>query len=89
MYKVMIVDDEYPARNMLDLLINWEENGFEMAAKAENGKQALEIYEKLRPELLITDIQSSASWCSAAMNLLTMPSRPSAWGCGTISLRTC
>ncbi|MCI8994702.1 MAG: response regulator [Lachnospiraceae bacterium] len=57
MYKVMIVDDEYPARNMLDLLINWEENGFEMAAKAENGKQALEIYEKLRPELLITDIQ--------------------------------
>ena len=57
MYKVMIVDDEYPARNMLDLLINWEENGFQMAAKAENGKQALELYEKLHPDLLITDIQ--------------------------------
>lgn len=57
MYKVMIVDDEYPARNMLDLLINWEENGFQMIAKAENGKQALELYGKLHPDLLITDIQ--------------------------------
>lgn len=57
MYTAMIVDDEYPARNMLDLLINWEENGFRIIAKAENGKQALEIWKKERPDLIITDIQ--------------------------------
>ena len=57
MYTAMIVDDEYPARNMLDLLIDWEECGFRIIAKAENGKQALEIYQKERPNLVITDIQ--------------------------------
>ncbi|MDY3917555.1 MAG: response regulator [Candidatus Limivivens sp.] len=57
MYTAMIVDDEYPARNMLDLLVDWEENDFRLIAKAENGKQALELYRKYRPDLLITDIQ--------------------------------
>lgn len=57
MYTAMVVDDEYPARNMLDLLINWEESGFQIIAKAENGKQALEIYRREKPDLVITDVQ--------------------------------
>lgn len=57
MYTAMIVDDEYPARNMLELLIDWQENDFQIIAKAENGKQALALYEKEKPDLIITDIQ--------------------------------
>ena len=58
MYTAMVVDDEYPARNMLDLLVDWEECEFKIVAKAENGRQALDFYRKERPDLVITDIQN-------------------------------
>ena len=57
MYTVMIVDDEYPARNMLDLMIDWEQAGFRLAAKAENGRQGLKLWEQYHPDIIITDIQ--------------------------------
>lgn len=56
MYTVMIVDDEYPARNMLDYLLDWDKTDFRIIAKAENGKQALNIYHEQKPDLVITDI---------------------------------
>ncbi len=57
MYTVLIVDDEDPARNMLDLLLDWEKAGFRIIGKAENGRKAIEIYNRKHVDLVITDIQ--------------------------------
>ena len=40
--KVLIVDDEPFITQGLSLLIDWEKEGFEVAACLENGNQALE-----------------------------------------------
>ena len=57
MFKVLLIDDEDPARNMLDLLIDWEKNDISKVYKAENGHQGFELYCKYHPEIIITDIQ--------------------------------
>lgn len=57
MYRVLIVDDERPARETLVYLINWEKTGFEIAESAKNGNEALEKYFMYKPDLIITDIQ--------------------------------
>lgn len=56
MLKVMIVDDEYIMRQGLKYMINWEQEGYEIIAEAANGKDALEILEKERPDIMISDI---------------------------------
>lgn len=57
MYKVMVVDDEIPAREILSYIINWENTDFEIAYNASNGKEALDKYYDINPDLIITDIQ--------------------------------
>lgn len=57
MYTVLIVDDETPARSMMRLVINWQQEGFEIIGEAMNGKDALEKCRQLKPDLVITDIQ--------------------------------
>lgn len=55
--KVLIVDDEKPAREIISQLISWEELGYYICAQAKNGKEAYEKYLQFRPDLIITDIQ--------------------------------
>lgn len=57
MYKVMIVDDEIPAREIISYIINWEYTDFRIAYSASNGKEALDKYSDIKPDLIITDIQ--------------------------------
>lgn len=57
MYKVLIVDDEPLIREGLSTLIDWEDYGFQVAYAAKDGLDALEHYERLRPDLLIVDIR--------------------------------
>lgn len=57
MYKVMVVDDEIPAREILSYIINWKNTDFEIAYNASNGKEALDKYCDINPDLIITDIQ--------------------------------
>lgn len=57
MYKVLIVDDEEPARETFNYLIDWGKTPFQICKFANNGKDALEKYELLKPDLIITDIQ--------------------------------
>ncbi|WP_143318039.1 response regulator [Clostridium sp. HBUAS56017] len=57
MYKVMIVDDEIPAREILSYIINWEDTDFKIVSSASNGKEALNNYSNINPDLIITDIQ--------------------------------
>ncbi len=54
MKKVLIVDDERPILEMLDLSLSSE--GYEVLT-AESGEKALEIFEKQHPKLVLTDIK--------------------------------
>lgn len=55
--KVLIVDDEKPAREILSGLIPWEELGYYICAQAKNGKEAYAKYLEFKPNLIITDIE--------------------------------
>lgn len=56
MYKVLLVDDEADVREGLLGEIDWQRHGFIIAGTAENGQEALELCERLAPDVVITDI---------------------------------
>lgn len=56
-YKVLIVEDEVLVRGGLKSVIGWERLGMEIVGDAANGKQALEIYERSKPDIILTDIK--------------------------------
>lgn len=57
MLRVLLVDDEPFILQGLKLLIDWEQEGFEIAATAENGKEALAFLKKEKVDLVIADIK--------------------------------
>lgn len=57
MYKLILVDDEEDVREGVVREIDWEAIGFEVIEKAENGREALEMVERLQPDVVVTDIQ--------------------------------
>jgi len=57
MYNVLIVDDEENIREGLIKIIHWEDYGFEICGEAENGYKALQMIEKHRPTIVLTDIR--------------------------------
>lgn len=57
MISIMIVDDEPFIREGLKVVINWEEHGFQIAAEASNGKEALDILDEKEIDLVIADIR--------------------------------
>lgn len=56
MKKIMIVDDEYYARLALTKTMDWKSNGFSIIGEADNGKTALEMLQRLHPDLILVDI---------------------------------
>lgn len=50
----MIVDDSMFMRGMLREML--EQNGYEVAGEAENGIEAIEKYQELKPDLVTMDI---------------------------------
>ncbi|MGN8647491.1 response regulator transcription factor [Gracilibacillus sp. HCP3S3_G5_1] len=56
MYKVMLVDDDYPTIEFLSKTIDWERLGLELLSTHENGLQAFQHAKKKMPDILITDI---------------------------------
>lgn len=57
MIKVLIVDDEMLIRVGIKSCINREPNDYEVIGLAEDGIEALDIIEKMRPEIVLTDIK--------------------------------
>lgn len=57
MYTVIFADDEEELRKAIIQKIDWNSIGFEVIGEAENGAEALELVEKLGPDLLLTDIK--------------------------------
>lgn len=55
-YKVVIVDDEEDARELLKIHLA-KLQGLELAGEASNGKEALELIEAIKPDIALLDIQ--------------------------------
>ena len=56
MYKVLIADDELLVRVGLKSTIDWEGNGFYVVGEARNGSEAIEMFDREKPDILITDV---------------------------------
>ncbi len=57
MFKVIIADDEEPARKMLITAADWQALNMEIIAEAVSGQDALSIMEEQLPDILFTDIK--------------------------------
>lgn len=57
MVKVLFVDDEVLAMEYLQNLIPWENYGYQVIGHAVNGRRALDIFERERPQIIISDIK--------------------------------
>ena len=57
MLKVFLVEDEYVVREGIKNNIKWAEHGYEFCGEASDGELALPMIQKLKPDILITDIR--------------------------------
>lgn len=57
MYNVLLVDDEPLAIQGLELLVDWESFGFQIAGSCDNGEEALSYMRACKPDLVVTDIR--------------------------------
>ncbi|MGN0972123.1 MAG: response regulator [Aristaeellaceae bacterium] len=57
MYRVFLIDDEPWAMVTLELLIDWQSLGFEIAGKVDNARAAWEQIRQQKPDVIITDIR--------------------------------
>ena len=56
-YRVLLADDEEEIRVGISRKIDWAGLGFVLVGEAENGAEALELAEQLRPDVVLTDIK--------------------------------
>lgn len=56
MLKVAFVDDEYLVRNLLKNCLKWGELGIEIVGEAGSAQEALELVERVVPDILFIDI---------------------------------
>jgi len=54
--RVLIVDDQLPFREASRMVVEMTD-GFDMAGEAENGNQAVEMVEQIKPDLVLMDVQ--------------------------------
>jgi two-component system, NarL family, response regulator NreC len=85
MIRIILADDHVVMRNGLRLLLERQPN-FEVVGEAADGRQTVEICDKLRPDVLVLDIampnlngieaarQVSAKWPQTAIVILSMHS---------------
>lgn len=57
MLKVFLVEDEFVVREGIKKNIDWEANGYEFCGDASDGELAFPMIQKLRPDIVITDIR--------------------------------
>ena len=56
MLRAILADDEAVILKGLRKLIDWKKLGIEIAGEAVNGKEALELIQKIKPDLAVSDI---------------------------------
>ncbi|MDQ8739261.1 response regulator [Paenibacillus sp. LHD-38] len=57
MIKVLIVDGESRARDIIKTFVQWEKLGMELVGEAEDAQDALRKTDELHPHVVITDIR--------------------------------
>ena len=60
MYTIVVADDEEELRRAIIRKIDWKSIGFQVVGEAENGIEALELVERMEPDLLLTDLRNRA-----------------------------
>jgi two-component system, LytTR family, response regulator AlgR len=74
--RVIIVDDEPPARERLRSMLT-EAGDFEVAGEAGNGLEALELVDRLMPDILLLDVRMPGiDGLEVARQLATQPEPP-------------
>lgn len=56
-YRVLLADDEEEIRTGISRKIDWASLGFCLVGEAGNGEEALELADRLRPDVVLTDIK--------------------------------
>lgn len=57
LFKLLLIDDEENIRNLIKMLLDWENIGFTIVGEASSGQEGLYIAEDTHPDLIITDIR--------------------------------
>ena len=57
MIKVFLVEDEFVVREGIKRNIDWQANGYEFCGEAGDGELAFPMIQKLKPDIVITDIR--------------------------------
>ena len=57
MIKVFLVEDEFVVREGIKNNIDWKSHGYEFCGEASDGEFALPMIQKVRPDIVITDIR--------------------------------
>lgn len=57
MYRLFIVDDEFPTRDGLRNYFDWAKYGIEVIGEADDGEKALEKIMQLKPDIVLTDVK--------------------------------
>lgn len=55
--KILIVEDDFVVRQGIRYSLDWEKYDLSICADAANGKQGLEMVEKMNPDIIITDVR--------------------------------
>ena len=81
--KLVIVDDEAILLQGLLQTYDWEQMGFRVVGSAMSGEQAIEVIEKERPDVVLTEWQKEALTacllCSVPTGILNMHRKPAIW----------
>lgn len=56
MYRVMLIDDEQSARNLLKASINWQSLDMEVVGEATSGIEAINVIDEIKPDIAFVDI---------------------------------
>lgn len=56
MIKVLLLDDEQLALEYLETIVDWKRCGFEIIGRLTDARQALKVFRRERPELIVSDI---------------------------------
>lgn len=57
MLKIFLVEDEFVVREGIKNNIDWEAHGYEFCGEAGDGEMAFPMIQKLKPDIVITDIR--------------------------------
>jgi len=57
LHSIVIIEDDYIVRKSLAESINWDEHGFVVKGIAEDGEKGLDLINKYRPDIVLSDIK--------------------------------